>query len=556
MLVERRLSSGVVTSPGTTNRTELAAAVPSSSSVSEKPVPAVRRAGRLSAAPRFGPWLTSRRSSSSELAGRLAWQPPAESSSVRASAFDGARSAGQRRVLRNHDNTSTARFPIATGSSARRQGITRARLATRGASAAVATAATLDDEFAATRQSTRVGYSSGAGNVGRAGGEDRVPVIGDGGGTGGEDCEGPRDADDFEMTGEGEDSSELLGQSAVGQGVAHRLAGRKQDEKARFGSEAFQKDNRQNQEEEEEEQEEEFEWRVGRPASSNKRPRATEPQEGEGEEDEEEEFDCFIVGASSQTKEHQAKEKSEAGTEERSAGQGVLFSPSPARAYSSSQLVQNRHRQLPTTRDTDSTDARGSGAFVGSRNVRRRLTTTAGSGTTFSLSSSSSPSPASSPPSPLSHRGFGLRGPLQCGMETEEVELKDRLLRHREVCPRTGSGSTQNGNYPVFANAGALCESDGDDESSFVGRVEGDARGAAGKGVLFDSDDDEPSSVGRVGGETRGAAGKGRAGCEWRRGQRGPQHGRGRSSNVSSAHVSSHFSVGCLDKFRFTGARA
>ena len=253
-----------------------------------------------------------------------------------------------------------------------------------------------------------------------------------------------------------------------------------------------------------------------------------------------------------QTKKKHTKEKSEAETEEGSTGESVLSSPCPAWAHNSSRVTQNRHRKLATTRDTDSTEARGSGAFGGGRNARRRLTTM--SGAMFSSSCSPPPSPASSPPSSSGQRGFGLRGPLHCDIETEEIGLKDRLLRHRDGCSWTGRGNTQSGDPPVFANADALRESD-DDEPSFVGRV-GDTRGAVGKGVLFDSDDDESSSVGRVEGESRGESGKVRAGCDWRRVQRRFQHGRGRSSNVPSAHVSSHASVELFDKFRFMGARA
>lgn len=542
----RRVFSGVVTSRGTTNRTRLTAAAPTSPPVSEKPVREVGRAARLRTAPQWGPWISRPPSISIGLAGRLPWQSPAESSNARPGGIERTRLARQRRVLGNNDNTGFFGPAIATGSAARRPRIMPFRLATRGAS----TAASSDDDSASTRHGAGIGCSSGGDNVGRAGGKDEVPVVRDGGGAGSEESQGPRNAVFLETMGQGEGSSASLGQSAASQEVANRLVGRKQDEKARFGSDVFEKENQRNQEEEE--QEEEFEWRVGPVASRDKRPRATEPEEEEGEQDQEDEFDCFMTGASLPSKQHQAKEKSAAaGTEEGSTGEGGVPSPSPARPYSSSRLFQNGHRRLPA-----STDARGSGGFGGGRNVRRRLTTAGGAGTTFASASSPPPSPVSSPPSSSSHRGFGLRGPLQCGMETEKIGLTDRLLRHRGGCSRTGGSSTQNGDPPVFASAGELCESDDDEPSSAVGRVEGDARGAAGKEVLFDSDDDESSSVRRVGGETRGAAGKGRAHCDWRRAQRKPQHGRGLTSNVPSAHGSSHVSVGLFDKFRFTGARA
>lgn len=542
MSEEHNFSSGVVNSPGTTNRTRPTAAVPTSSSVSDKPVAAVGQATRLPAAPQWGPWISRRPSSSIELAGRLPWQSPAESFNARTGELDRVRSARQRRVLRDNGNARLFRSAAATASTSRRQGTMRDRLATRGAS----TATSSDNDSALTRQSARTGCSSGGGNVGRADGKDEVPVVCDGGGEG-EGSESPRNASVLETTRRGEDSSRLLGQSVVGQGIAHRMVGRRQDEKTRFGSDAGEIGNRRNQEGEE--QEEEFEWRVEPAPSRDKRPRAADPEEEEGEEDEEDEFDCFMTGASLPTKEHQAKDKSEGGTEEGSTGEGLISSRSPARAYSSSQLVENRHRKL-----ADSADARGSSGFGGGRNVRRRLTTLGVAETKFVSSSSPPPSPASSSPSRSSHRRFGLRGPLQCGMETEEVGPKDRLLRHRQGCSRTGRGNTQKEDPPVFANADALSESD-NDESSSVGRVEGDTRGAAGKGVLFDSEDDESSSVGRVGSETRGAARKGQTGCDWRRAQSSSQHGRGRSSNVPSAHVSSHYSVGFFDKFRFAGAR-
>ena len=542
MLEEHNFSSAVVNSPGTTNSTRLTAAVSTRSSVSNRPVAPVGRAARLPAAPQWGAWISRRRSSSIDLAGRLPWQSPAESFNARTGELDRVKSAGQRRVLRDNDNARLFRSAAATASTALRQGTMRDRLATRGAFTT-----TSSDNDSACRQSARISCSSGGGNVGLADGKDEVPVVCDVGGEG-ENSGSSRNAGALETTGRGEDSSRSLEQSVVGQGIAHRMVGRKQDEEARFRSDAGVIENRRNQGEEE--QEEEFEWRVEPAASRIKRPRAAEPEEEEGEEDEEDEFDCFMTGASLPTKDHQAKEKSEGRTGEGSAGEDLISSRSPAQASSSSRLVQNRHRQL-----ADSTDAKGSGGFGGGRNVRRRLTTVDVAETKFASSSLPSPSPASSSPSRSSHRGFGLREPLQCGMETEEIGLKDRLFGHRQGCSRTGRGNTQNEYPPVFANADALSES-GDIEPSSVGRVEGDTRGAARKGVLFDSDDDESSPVGRVGRETRGAARKGQAGCDWRRAQSNPQHGRGRSSNVPSAHVSSHFSVGFFDKFRFTGARA
>lgn len=453
-------SSGGI-SQGTTRRTRPTATFLSSVSVSYNPTPSVGRAARLPAAPRFGPWLTRRSSSSRGLAGNLPWQSPAESIRQRASQIDRTRVAGRQRVGRisSVGNTRTAQYPVATGSNTvRHQGITRNK-------------------------------------------------------------EEEKDQDEQE----------------------------EEDEKEEEGDEE--------EEEGDEEEELEFDWRVGGVSSGNKRRLATEPEEDKGEE-QENEFDWLIAGASPQMKEYQTKEKNETGTDGTEDSGPTL--PNAGRA-SGSRLLQGRHRKLATT------NATGSGVNVGRGSDRRRLCRAAGDAeTTVTSSSSQALFPATSPPSPTTRRGFGFRGRhLQRGTETEEIGLETRLVRYREgPSSSTGSDNTLSGDLPVVANAGALCESD-DDESSSVGRVAGDNRGATMKEKNRDSDDgaflrdseDDESSAERVGGELPGSAGEGRAVCERRRGRRGSQNGRGGSSNVSSAQMSSCVSVGLFDRFRFACAR-